>query len=101
MSFKTFQLEKVLMQGAQLAGSEGLEFDPEEGEVRGDKLAQQRAAINEQLGVPGVADELVYAEDLETEAVNEEIKVRRKRFKSGIKRIKIVIIFLPWPLDPS
>ncbi|KAF4522501.1 hypothetical protein B566_EDAN002586 [Ephemera danica] len=67
MSFKTFELEKVLMQGAQLAGSEGREFDPEEGDARsaGERLVQQRAAINEQLGVPGAADDLVSVEDLE------------------------------------
>lgn len=97
MTFKTFNLEKVLLQGAQLMGSEGREFEPEEGDDHnsGENLARQRAALNEQLGMPGaVVDDLVSEEDLviATDDFQEEQqnKVRDTYFNTHITYLFLI-----------
>ncbi|KFB40634.1 hypothetical protein ZHAS_00008156 [Anopheles sinensis] len=54
LSFDSFDLNAVLFKGARLMGSEGSEFDPlDENEVVDlrEKLARQRALLNEKLGL--------------------------------------------------
>uniref|UniRef100_A0A2M4A2S2 Putative chromatin remodeling complex wstf-iswi small subunit n=1 Tax=Anopheles triannulatus TaxID=58253 RepID=A0A2M4A2S2_9DIPT len=54
LSFDGFDLNAVLFKGARLMGSEGTEFDPlEENEMVDlrEKLARQRALLNEKLGL--------------------------------------------------
>ncbi|CAB3368489.1 Hypothetical predicted protein [Cloeon dipterum] len=68
MTFDTFDLEKVLLEGNRLVGSEGNEFEldvKEEGTV--ERLASQKAALNATLGFTGVpecAEGLINDEDL-------------------------------------
>ncbi|XP_059483347.1 TATA-binding protein-associated factor 172-like isoform X1 [Neocloeon triangulifer] len=68
LTFETFDLEKVIMEGNHLVGSEGNEFEldmKEEGAA--ERLASQKAALNATLGLPEnaeVAEGLITDEDL-------------------------------------
>jgi hypothetical protein len=69
MNFVSFDLEKILLEGNHLVGSEGNEFEldnKEEGTT--ERLASQKAALNATLGFSGVADNnvdgLITDEDL-------------------------------------
>ncbi|EAA01172.6 TATA-binding protein-associated factor 172 [Anopheles arabiensis] len=69
LSFDSFDLNAVLFKGARLMGSEGSEFDPlDEGEVVDlrEKLARQRALLNEKLGLSSGLnlEELVTLDDV-------------------------------------
>uniref|UniRef100_A0A182P5N4 TATA-binding protein-associated factor 172 n=1 Tax=Anopheles epiroticus TaxID=199890 RepID=A0A182P5N4_9DIPT len=69
LSFDSFDLNAVLFKGARLMGSEGTEFDPlDENEVIDlrEKLARQRALLNEKLGLSSGLniEELVTLDDV-------------------------------------
>uniref|UniRef100_A0AAG5D4I1 TATA-binding protein-associated factor 172 n=1 Tax=Anopheles atroparvus TaxID=41427 RepID=A0AAG5D4I1_ANOAO len=69
LSFDSFDLNAVLFKGARLMGSEGSEFDPlDENEVVDlrEKLARQRALLNEKLGLSsGInVEEIVTLDDV-------------------------------------
>ncbi|XP_058055877.1 TATA-binding protein-associated factor 172 [Anopheles bellator] len=69
LSFDGFDLNAVLFKGARLMGSEGTEFDPlDENDVIDlrEKLARQRALLNEKLGLSsGInVDEIVTLDDV-------------------------------------
>uniref|UniRef100_A0A182N4Z9 TATA-binding protein-associated factor 172 n=1 Tax=Anopheles dirus TaxID=7168 RepID=A0A182N4Z9_9DIPT len=69
LSFDCFDLNAVLFKGARLMGSEGSEFDPlDENEVVDlrEKLARQRALLNEKLGLSSGLnlEELVTLDDV-------------------------------------
>uniref|UniRef100_A0A182M311 TATA-binding protein-associated factor 172 n=1 Tax=Anopheles culicifacies TaxID=139723 RepID=A0A182M311_9DIPT len=69
LSFDNFDLDAVLFKGARLMGSEGTEFDPlDENEIVDlrEKLARQRALLNEKLGLTsGInVEELVTLDDV-------------------------------------
>ncbi|XP_035893107.1 LOW QUALITY PROTEIN: TATA-binding protein-associated factor 172-like [Anopheles stephensi] len=69
LSFDNFDLNAVLFKGARLMGSEGTEFDPlDENEMVDlrEKLARQRALLNEKLGLSSGlnVDELVTLDDV-------------------------------------
>uniref|UniRef100_A0A182VQT4 TATA-binding protein-associated factor 172 n=1 Tax=Anopheles minimus TaxID=112268 RepID=A0A182VQT4_9DIPT len=69
LSFDNFDLNAVLFKGARLMGSEGTEFDPlDENEIVDlrEKLARQRALLNEKLGLTsGInVEELVTLDDV-------------------------------------
>ncbi|XP_058174842.1 TATA-binding protein-associated factor 172 [Anopheles ziemanni] len=69
LSFDSFDLNAVLFKGARLMGSEGTEFDPlDENEVVDlrEKLARQRALLNEKLGLSsGInVDDIVTLDDV-------------------------------------
>jgi hypothetical protein len=77
MTFDTFDLEKILLEGNHLVGSEGNEFEldvKEEG--TSERLASQKAALNATLGFSGVADSvegLITDEDLIMAPAQEKI----------------------------
>uniref|UniRef100_A0A182SCA3 Uncharacterized protein n=1 Tax=Anopheles maculatus TaxID=74869 RepID=A0A182SCA3_9DIPT len=69
LSFDNFDLNAVLFKGARLMGSEGTEFDPlDENEMVDlrEKLARQRALLNEKLGLSSGLniEELVTLDDV-------------------------------------
>ncbi|XP_053670942.1 TATA-binding protein-associated factor 172, partial [Anopheles nili] len=69
LSFDSFDLNAVLFKGARLMGSEGTEFDPlDENEMIDprEKLARQRALLNEKLGLSSGLnlEELVTLDDV-------------------------------------
>uniref|UniRef100_A0A182JX29 TATA-binding protein-associated factor 172 n=1 Tax=Anopheles christyi TaxID=43041 RepID=A0A182JX29_9DIPT len=69
LSFDSFDLNAVLFKGARLMGSEGSEFDPlDENDVVDlrEKLARQRALLNEKLGLSSGLnlEELVTLDDV-------------------------------------
>jgi hypothetical protein len=76
MNFKSFDLEKILLEGNHLVGSEGIEFEldnKEEGTT--ERLASQKAALNATLGFSGVADNvegLITDDDLVVSNIQEK-----------------------------
>jgi len=97
MTYDNFDLEKILLEGNHLVGSEGIEFEldtKEEG--TSERLASQKAALNATLGFSGVSDTvegLITDEDL-IMAPNQEknIKVRTCLFWIWIY-MKFIIFF--------